>query len=290
MRIRREKSIRKTLSFYKLHGGTNFQTPYKIICDGNFIVASFRFKVPIMERLRKIFQGDVFHFYTTPSVIQEMEGLLVQSSSSDNPEHEELFQNALQFLNEECVLLSSEEEEEKEEKQTQTTNKGITKKLKHMNQVSNDIYNLTSSNKNSNGYFIATQEEELRSLLRNLHSIHIPLIYINKTGIILLESPSTSSHTLASNVETHKLSTTILSNEQELVHRIKTQNRKRKQEESKVTQQKQIVEGGMVYNGGRGKKKAKGANPLSCKKKKATVQDCQGGDGTGVKRKRRKNK
>merc|ERR1719296_27904 len=193
MRIRREKTIRKTLSFYKLHGGSRFESPYKILCDGNLIVAAFRFKVKIMERLRKLFQGETFQLYVTKSVKDEIQELSSQLSN----EHAELFQNALSFINKECTTL--------EEIPQEKPSKKLLKNLKRMNQVSNDIYSLASMDENSHGYFIATQDEELRSLLRN-KSI-VPLLYINKTGVLLLEQPSTSSHKLVQINERKKLLT-----------------------------------------------------------------------------------
>merc|ERR1712232_878150 len=114
----------------------------------------------------------------------------------------------------------------------------------------------------------ATQDEELRSLLRKNTANIIPLLYINKTGILLLESPSTSSQRTVQNNENKKIKNTLLQKEQELATKIKKQNNKRKLDEIKTLQQKQIIESGMVYHGNRVKKKAKGPNPLSCKKKK----------------------
>lgn len=283
MRIRREKAIRKTLSFYKLHGGTGqFESPYKILCDGNLIVASFRFKVPILDRLRKIYQGETFHLYTTKSIKEEIEGLLSSSSkllpdkdddTDSKNNNKELFQNALSFINQQCtIILDTHKEEGVDDNNITNLSKKISKKLKHMSKVANDIYKITAlpptNNNNNNSYFVATQDEELRSLLRNNYNVIIPLLYINKTGILLLESPSTSSQRTVQVNENKKIKNTILQKEQELATKIKKQNNKRKLDQIKTLQQKQIIESGMIYRGDRVKKRAKGPNPLSCKKKK----------------------
>lgn len=261
MRIGRAKAARKALTFYRING--DFVPPYKVICDGNFVVASFRYKIPLKERIRKVLQGCNFTLFVTRSTLNELE----QISS------EEIFINALNFIKEDCNIIENNPIQELSEDKT--------KELQHIknSKPSIDIFKLVHD-ANLEKYFVATQDELLGKLLRKL-PIHVPLLHIKKT-VLTLESPSSSSFQLVSNVEKSKLVNNMMKQEQSIVTKVKEEERKKKRKRFLEEQEKLTAE----RNKNRIAKfrpKAKGPNPLSCKKKKAE-------DSTPKKKKRQRRK
>uniref|UniRef100_A0A7S2B5Q5 UTP23 sensor motif region domain-containing protein n=1 Tax=Octactis speculum TaxID=3111310 RepID=A0A7S2B5Q5_9STRA len=107
--------------------------------------------------------------------------------------------------------------------------------------------------KNAEGYLVASQDEDLRCELRAIPGV--PLMFIKRT-VLILESTGHASKTATVQMETKKVA--VVGDESKamgLVRQIR--------EEAKSAQRLR-VEG----HSQRPKKRAKGANPLSCKKKK----------------------
>ena len=149
-------------------------------------------------------------------------------------------------------------------------------------------------------YFVATQDETLLHLLRQFP---IPLIRLAHGSVLLLEQPSKTIQWKSQELEhekwnhptTNKTTTSTSSNqerqEQDLIQHAtakqeEQEKTKQKEQDQKELQQWQRQQGGGVYKilaGGNNKKrKAKGPNPLSCKKAKSTTS------GEGTKRRRRR--
>lgn len=275
MRILREKSTRKTLSFYEIHSG--IEAPYNILCDGNFIVAIFRYHVPLLERLNSLLQGDKFKLYTTISVKKEIGALVKQSSSSSSisQEQNQIFKSAQKFIKQKCRVVSKIPSITEDEMRKDYYSEKL-ESLKN-NQVSLDLFALCTES-DSKRYFIATQDEDLRSILRCAKdsSVHVPIIYLNKV-MVMLESPSSSSQQLVLKQEDKKLGRDrMLKQEKEILTRIKSKNEKQEKEKRLKNLKEELVECGAFYHaGGKKKKKAKGPNPLSCKKKKRKAEDME---------------
>lgn len=114
----------------------------------------------------------------------------------------------------------------------------------------------SSSQYNPRKFFLATQDTELAEQIRS-SSPNVPILRISQS-VLLLEAPSSSSKRSAANEERSKQAagTMMTSQELEMVQEMKKQN--------KV---KNVIK--TTTHSTRTKQKAKGPNPLSCKKKKS---------------------
>ncbi|KAL3868901.1 hypothetical protein ACJMK2_041657 [Sinanodonta woodiana] len=72
MKIKRQKHLRRCLTFYKNNFG--FQPPYRVLLDGTFCKAALTFKINISEQLPKYLDGEV-QLCTTKCCIAECEAL-----------------------------------------------------------------------------------------------------------------------------------------------------------------------------------------------------------------------
>ena len=72
MKVKRQKKVRKILSFYSNNYG--HKTPYKVLVDGTFCKAALTFKLNITEQLSKYLEGEV-KLSTTRCVLTECEAL-----------------------------------------------------------------------------------------------------------------------------------------------------------------------------------------------------------------------
>ena len=68
MKVKRQKTVRRTLLFYKNEFGVT--PPYHVLVDGTFCKAALRFKVNISEQLPKYLEADV-RVETTSCVLAE---------------------------------------------------------------------------------------------------------------------------------------------------------------------------------------------------------------------------
>jgi len=235
MRHGRAKAARKTLKFFAITG--NIVAPFKILLDGNFIVTVLRNKVPIVERLEKLLQGEKFHLLVTRSSLNELDALMNEFSDKDE-EKSEIFRKAKQFGLDECEII--------EEKSS-------------CESAGNEISSLVSE-RNSNGYFVATQDEGLSDALREMSNV--PIIRLSRT-VLLLESPSSASRRHASGEERSKL-LNMNEEEKKMLAFVKEKNRNAVLKERKEREERRKME--------RVKPKAKGPNPLSCKKRKTEAR------------------
>lgn len=244
MRLGRAKAARKTLKFYSIN--CNIKPPYKIILDGNFLAAIIKQNVPLLERLERLLQTDKFTIYTLRSALDELNLL-----------PGEVFQQARQFGLDECQII--------ERKSIPKSNHGATDADSSGESTpKQDIMNLVR-NGNEAGWFVATQDETLADKIRQFPNV--PQMRLAK-ALLLLESPSSSSRRYAMREEKGKQSSgggTMTSEERDLVQRLK-------EEKSSGRKRQRLGGEGFDDSSMRKKQKAKGPNPLSCKKKKSDSQ------------------
>jgi Uncharacterized proteins of PilT N-term./Vapc superfamily len=152
MRHGRAESARKTLKFYAING--NIKPPYKIILDGNFIVAAIKQKLPITERLQKLLQNESFNLYTIRSALDELNSI-----------PGEYFQQARQFGLDECEIIERED--------IPSSMDSRIKNNSTKSSPNDDICALVQDG-NTNGWFIVTQDEDLSDKLRGF--VNVPQI------------------------------------------------------------------------------------------------------------------
>jgi U3 small nucleolar RNA-associated protein 23 len=257
MRHGRAKAARKTLKFYSING--NIKPPYKIILDGNFLAATVQQKVPLFDRMHKLLQSEEHRIYTTRSALEELNAL---------PGDE--FQEARRFGLDECEII--------ERRDIPSGGGGGGANNDIASNPKQDIKALTRNN-NVEGWFVATQDQDLSDAIRGY--VNVPQMRLTR-AVLILEAPSSASRKYAQLEEKGKQMTgggTMTHDERELIEKMKDADKKKVQQE-----EEQVV---ADLGQQRRKRKAKGPNPLSCKKKKNAA------DGPAVeskKRVRRRNK
>ena len=249
MRYGRAKSARKTLQFFRLsHGITS---PFHVLIDGTFIMAVITQKVPLNDRLEKLLQHKQFSLHVPRSALNELRNMSEQPSAK-----KESFKEAWKWGLDECDQV------------LEVDDIGQVEVSNDLGVPGKDIVRLVSPKPH---YFVATQDEELLDLLREMGNV--PIMRLAR-GVLLLENPSKAALKNAKCTEKSKwtVAGSLQEQEQELVRHV----RERQQREN---QPKQTP----VYSR-RKKAKAKGPNPLSCKRKRSSEDET-----TTKKRRRRKN-
>ncbi|CAG9310913.1 unnamed protein product [Blepharisma stoltei] len=230
MRIKRGKQYKKTVMFYKTN--FNFQEPYEIILDGNFIQYCAKLHWNVKEMLMKLV-GGIVHIKLSPCVYRELKDLhksdkliagtinIAKSFRQDECKHEEILTPT------ECIL------------------KMIGKKNRHH-------------------YFVATQDVSLRETLRKIPSV--PLIYF-KHGLMTLDPPSEVSLIKCQRKEKIKLKpeSSEKANLKLMLKNARIEKREEERQEKESLYQDKDFKKMKIELGV--KRKAKGPNPLSCKKK-----------------------
>jgi len=284
MRHGRAKAARKTLQFYSLNGG--IKGPYHVLCDGNFLAAAVRQKVPLHDRISTLLQKTTFFLHVTRSTLDELASL-----------PGEVFAKARQFGLDECEIV---ERDAIPERSKRKSNDGGNEKIgdgECLGEPGEDIRLLVMDGANRHGYLIGTQDEALSDTLRGLP--YVPQIRLSR-GVLLLEAPSAASRRRAKHQERNKMITgggLATKEEREMVAGVREKERsarKRKNDEARRLAGLRDGQAGGATR--RAKKKAKGPNPLSCKKSgRATLEAGKGsasknrGDGeTDSKRRRRR--
>jgi len=225
---RKDKWIKKTLNFYKYI--FKFDSPFKVIIDGNFAAMALNKKFEMKSSLEKLL-GEKVVLIIPSCIFKE-----VQSIENKIPG---LLKLLSQYKIEEC-------------------SHGL---LSPTNCIRDYI-----GNKNQSKYFVATQDNFLRIQLRNIPGV--PLIFFEQ-NMLLMDKPSKRSIEASERREDlkedpQKKEKKILNEKKEeikdfLVAEFKeSKYYKRKQEEYKLNKLMGYI-----------RKKAKGPNPLSIKKKKS---------------------
>ena len=274
MRHGRAKASRKTLQFYRLNAPHIVSNPpYKLLLDGTFLVASIRNKVPLYERFSKILQNESFICCVTRTTLVELEALANKWEGGEEADTN-LFAIARQYGLDECEIIESDKVPTTTTSTTDNAKKwgNNNKAFKGFSQASQDIYQLSTVNGNNQlAYFVATQDDALSDALRS--QPYVPLFRLGR-AVLLLESPSSASRKYTGTLERSKLSTAgglMTSEERTMVNKVKKIDRMKRKEDTKEEQKRLEKRSRDEIGGGftvRRKKKAKGPNPLSVKKKK----------------------
>jgi U3 small nucleolar RNA-associated protein 23 len=242
MRHGRAKAARKTLQFFERT--RDFKPPYHVLLDGTFCVAAANVNIPVWERLQRLLQvkgGDEnsLRLYVCKSSLEEMEVLGKQA----NNEKKESIQSALVWARENCTVLDQFPEPERENQLPKAYHK-------QLSTPAQELFRLATLET----YFLCSQDEVLLDLCRTRG---VPCIRLSRT-VLLLEHASKAANKLAAKQERQKVRS-VTESEKQLVDVIQ-QELKSKQQQQPLTQQRMV-------------KKAKGPNPLSCKKKRSAVPD-----------------
>ena len=243
MRHGRAKAARKTLQFFRLSVGIT--APYQVVLDGTFLVAMITQKVPLRDRLDRTLQHQEYSLQVTRSSLKELEKLFQASNN-------ELFQQARQWgLDNSDKIIEDADIPE----QTTDTEKDF------LGLAGREIQTLI---KRTPQYLVCSQDESLLDVLRSMGTT--PVLRLSR-GVLLLENPSKSSQSRAISQERAKWSVTgnIREHEKMLVDHVKQIHRRDREH----TQNS-------VFKPVRLKGKAKGPNPLSCKKKRQAVKSSEG--------------
>mmetsp|Transcript_1883 Transcript_1883/g.2921 ORF Transcript_1883/g.2921 Transcript_1883/m.2921 type:complete len:291 (+) Transcript_1883:94-966(+) len=276
MRHGRAKAARRTLRFFQLHAG--IRPPYKVLLDGNFLAAAVRQKFSLNERIEKVLQGKCI-LYVTRAALDELGQL-------PGP----IFEQARRLGLDECAIIENESlpndacvRDTAEILVDQASNMAATisaseaiRRLLTTTIISDKKSDGGSSSQNNpRKFFLATQDTELAEQIRS-RAPNVPILRISQS-VLLLEAPSSSSKRSAANEERSKQAagTMMTSQELEMVQEMKKQN--------KV---KNVIK--TTPHSTRTKQRAKGPNPLSCKKKKNDAVNSS--DTTQVNRKRKRAK
>jgi U3 small nucleolar RNA-associated protein 23 len=222
MRVGRAKLVRKYLRFYRIVFG--LVPPFRIILDGNFLYAAFKYKLDIRERLARLLQGEEIKLYLLQSSLDEFEQ--VGKATAECSEFARSF----------CTIIDD----------SKFKGESLSDRLI-------DFISKESTIKEKNvlkRYFVATQDSDLKSLLAAVGGI--PLIYLNKV-IFVLEPPSKASREYNRDVENAKAELT--GNEKDVVGQVDSSTGS-SNITAAVAQPEKPKE--------RKKRKATAANPLSC--------------------------
>lgn len=209
-------------------------------------------KVPLFDRIGKMLQTSDITFYVTRSALDELGNL---PNDDDN-----IFSDARQFGLDECEIIE----------RSGTSNHGDDPKRS----PSTDIQHLVA-NGNKNGYFVATQDKGLSDALRDMD--YVPQMWLTK-GVLIFDTPSAVSRRASQNEEREKQKTgggTMTKEESQLIRQLRRERANKRSENNDQNMDE------------RKKRKAKGPNPLSCKKRKTQVSQ-NAAESTKRKRRRRK--
>ena len=280
MRLGRAKAARKTLQFFERTQG--IRPPYYILLDGTFIVAVVKYNLPLFDRLDKLLQHSGFHLTVTQSSLDELESL---KDGVQDKQKKEMLTEAIQWARQNCERVLQDKdfpvgrgktdrnEEDQDESDLSRAGKDIRKWVTAA--IGEEISHKATKagHEPLHKYFVASQDEELLDFIRGTGSV--PVIRLARGSVLLLEQPSKVAANQASQNERQKwtASKAVSEKERELVATVRKEQRKKQREEQRNSAP--IM---------RRKKKAKGPNPLSCKKKKAADGDVA----NGQKRKRRR--
>ena len=262
MRHGRAKAARKTLQYFQRTSG--LKAPYSILVDATFVAAMFQQKIlPVKERLDKILQGSSTQpnkYFIGDSAVEELRTIHAGLVARD---HEKVpaFSKALEWVQKECILLADTTEKTKG-----GTSGHIKGKLSNRTQEAL-LRNLEQS---ETPFVVASQDEELLDYLRHLGTV--PIVRLANHTVLILENPSKSSQLQAKGAEREKWRQTLPEAEKALVEFVKKQTAGDIKIEALQTRPRT--------------KKAKGPNPLSCKRKQKAGEAKN--DESGVKKRRRR--
>ncbi|OIT35812.1 PREDICTED: rRNA-processing protein UTP23 homolog [Nicotiana attenuata] len=273
MRVKKQKRHRRAVRFYTACFG--FREPFKVLCDGTFVHHLVANRITPADTALANILGATVKLFTTRCVLAEMKSL----GSS--------YRESLNAANNLSMARCDHE--------------------KRKSAVA-CITEVIGEN-NSEHFFVATQDAELRRSLQKIPGV--PVVYALRNALFL-EQPSSYQRQFAKSAEEERLHMT------DMEYNMLRLRKKRRlsddeqgdssdapEEEVDNVSQVQTIKTSIKHSGNDVKdkarfkrKKAKGPNPLSVKKKKKSVdtnvttsgkvQESQNRDGTVRSRKKRK--
>jgi len=248
MRHGRAKQARRTLQFFERAAG--IRPPYHLLVDGTFVIAVLKYKLPWQDRFDKLLQHAHFDLAVCSSTITELKALQAQTTDGS------MFIEAIQWCKDNCEVID-EVPSKKDISSSDSLSEAAADILSVA--VSANVSDETQQkhvDKPQKRYFCATQDEEL---LHQLRQYTIPIIRLARGSVLLLEQPSKAAAGTVQRQERQKWTQVTTEPEKKLVELVKQHNQ---ETQKQSTQQQQPRHQ-------RKKSKAKGPNPLSCKKRSA---------------------
>ncbi|KAH0641706.1 hypothetical protein KY290_033307 [Solanum tuberosum] len=248
MRVKKQKRHRRAVRFYTACFG--FREPFKIFCDGTFVHHLVVNRITPADTALTNILGAPVKLFTTRCVLAELKSLGAS------------YQEALNAANNLFTARCDHETRKSAE----------------------DCITEVIGEKNSEHFFVATQDADLRRSLQKIPGV--PVIF-GLRNALFLEQPSSFQREFAKSSEEERLHMT------DLEYNMLRQNKKRRLSDDKQgdssdaseekiddVSQVQIINTNVKRNGSDVKdkvrfkrKKAKGPNPLSVKKKKKKSVD-----------------
>ena len=290
MRHGRAKAARKTLQYFGRTIG--LKAPYSILLDATFVAALFQQKLlPIKSRLDRILQTSApppppsssassnqssptsFNkYFITKEALDELREI-EEGLQAKNHVKAEAFREALEWVRKECSILRSQDKGYdksagiKEESPTRQTPGSTPAQDELLRRINHDEI----------PYIVACQDEELLHILRQMGTV--PIVRLANNTVLLLEHPSKQSQTQAKGKEHKKWIHNLPVAEKALVELVR--------QEKKAAVETQVESLNQQVSTRQKVKKAKGPNPLSCKRKQGSDGN-KGGTKESSSKKRRK--
>ncbi|ONK64031.1 uncharacterized protein A4U43_C07F21390 [Asparagus officinalis] len=264
MRVKKQKRHRKVVRFYAACFG--FREPFKIICDGTFIHHLIAHDLTPADDVLSHLVGARVLLFTSRCVIGELKSL--------GKDYAESLQAAQMLVTARC---DHEEKRVSAEKCVESIIGGS----------------------NAEHFFVATQDAEIRKMFREIPGV--PVIYGLRNSLFI-EQPSTHQREFVKSTEEKRLH--MSDSEYQKLRKIKLKNKLENPVDSPdaqddsgnelVTIPEKNIARRMLAVTDKSKfkrKRAKGPNPLSCKKKKmigdsTAAENKDGETSGGAKRKR----
>ncbi|KAG7337428.1 Fcf1 RNA processing protein [Nitzschia inconspicua] len=293
MRHGRAKSARKTLQYFKQTVGLQTRPYLPVLLDGCFLVALFQYKIPA-ARIEKVLQiknsgefrdatkrttpgtgtittsseGRIKYFVTAETVTEMNE--IQASLEKRNHDKAHAFQEATKFIRQHCTVLNRHEDNNKAPKRKDAKRP----RLADPPSPDEDSSAALSPQEallfhvghegSTRVYVVATQDESLLDQLRAMGTV--PIMRLANNSVLLLEQPSKASQKQSMGEERRKWKSGLASAELALVELAKEQLKATAIATTKRTDASNDV---ADSSRNRKKRKAKGPNPLSCKRKQA---------------------
>jgi rRNA-processing protein FCF1 len=255
MRHGRAKVARKTLQYFGRTIG--LKAPYWVLMDGTLVAALFQHKIsPVRERVDRVLQTNgadgANKYCITQAAVDELQ-MVYQDLEAKKHSQAAAFQQALEWIRKECIVLNREKEggEEGDKDPVDSSDKKIEDASSTTPAQTDLLYHIQSDEKPC---IVATQDESMLKVLRSMGTV--PIVRLANNSVLLLEQPSRQSQSQFQGLERRKWKHSLPDSERALVNLVKEEHKAAKKNSEVRPQLRQRV-----------KAKAKGPNPLSCKRK-----------------------
>jgi rRNA-processing protein FCF1 len=269
MRHGRAKAARKTLAYFGRTVG--LKAPYNILLDATLVVAMFNQKIlPFKERMDRVLQTTGSNgpnvYCIAKGAVDELE-MVFNNIKAKNHSKATSFEQALEFIRNECIVLNRRDSEKIKEHEK------FSEEEEKLASVKDDL--LSYIQNDNRPYVVASQDEALLSELRSMGTV--PIIRLANTSVLILENPSKQSQLQFQGKERKKWKHSLQESERELVNFVKSQKKQAVKQTAKA----------VLAPHQRAKSKARGPNPLSCKRKQASYSKTSGKETSSKKRRLR---